>query len=47
MSRFQNRRTGVTVSVDDSKDGRFGEGWERADQPAKQQKAPAKPKSEK
>lgn len=38
MSRFRNTRTGVVVSVDDSKDDRFGAEWESADQ----KKAPAK-----
>jgi hypothetical protein len=27
MSTFVNDQTGVQVSVDDSKDARFGEGW--------------------
>jgi len=27
MSKFRNESTGVVVSVDDSKDARFGEGW--------------------
>ena len=39
MSRFRNLKTGVVVSVDDSKDARFAAGFEPADQA---QKAPAK-----
>lgn len=38
MSRFRNTATGVVVSVDDSKDHRFTDGFEPADKP----KAPAK-----
>lgn len=39
MSRFVNKATGVTFSVDDSKDERYvGEAFERADE----KKAPAK-----
>ena len=34
MGRFRNTTTGVVVSVDDSKDGRFVNGWEPADKPA-------------
>jgi len=49
MSRFRNTTTGVVVSVDDSKDGRFVNGWEPAEKPAP--KAPVKkaaaPKTEK
>lgn len=30
MGRFTNNETGVTVSVADEKDYRFGEGWTRA-----------------
>ena len=50
MSRFRNTETGVVVSVDDSKDGRFAVGYEPADEtPVK--KAPVKkaaaPKPEK
>lgn len=43
MSRFRNTKTGVVVSVDDSKDWRFkGGGYEPADKtPVK--KAAAKP----
>lgn len=40
MSRFRNTQTGVVVSVDDSKDARFVNGWEPAEKPAP--KAPAK-----
>lgn len=40
MSRFRNLRTGVVVSVDDSKDERFEAGWEPGDAP--EPKAPAK-----
>jgi hypothetical protein len=29
MSRFENIVTGVVVSVDDSKDSRFTDGWKR------------------
>ena len=39
MSRFRNSRTGVVVSVADSKDDRFGAEWEPA---ASKPKAPAK-----
>lgn len=35
MGRFVNTRTGVVVSVDDSKDGRFTDGWEPAPEPKK------------
>jgi hypothetical protein len=31
MGRFRNTTTNVVVSVDDSKDDRFGEGWEALD----------------
>jgi len=40
MGRFLNKATGVTFSVDDSKDERFAEGFEPADSEPK--KAPAK-----
>ena len=40
MSRFTNDETGVTVSVDDSKDDRFTAGWSPAADESK--KAPAK-----
>ena len=40
MGRFRNLKTGVVVSVDDSKDERFAEGFEPADSEPK--KAPAK-----
>lgn len=46
MSRFRNTTTGVVVSVDDSKDGRFVNGWEPVDKPAVKtpvKKAAAKP----
>lgn len=33
MSKFRNLATGVVVSVDDSKDGRFADGWEPANAP--------------
>lgn len=29
MSKFENAKTGVIVSVDDSKDDRFTSGWKR------------------
>lgn len=38
MGRFRSTSTDVVVSVDDSKDDRFADGWE----PADQKKAPAK-----
>lgn len=38
MGRFKNTTTGVTFSVDDSKDGRYGDGFE----PASEEKAPTK-----
>lgn len=41
MSRFQNTKTGVVVSVDDSKDGRFSAEWELLSE----QKHSKKPKS--
>ena len=31
MSKFQNEKTGVVVSVADSKDGRFTAGWKAYD----------------
>ena len=40
MGRFRNLKTGVVVSVDDSKDERFAQGFEPADSETK--KAPAK-----
>jgi len=47
MSRFRNASTGVVVSVDDSKDERFGEGWESAEkEPAKRAAAKTAAKSE-
>jgi hypothetical protein len=42
MSRFKNTSTGVVVSVDDSKDDRFSDGWESAD--AEPKRAPGRPK---
>jgi len=33
MSKFENLTTGVVVSVDDSKDDRFVEGWKPAGAP--------------
>jgi phosphoribosylformimino-5-aminoimidazole carboxamide ribonucleotide (ProFAR) isomerase len=33
MGRFRNVTTEVVVSVDDSKDDRFTEGWEPANKP--------------
>ena len=38
MSTFTNKNTGVRVTVDDSKDDRFGADWEKATST----KAPAK-----
>jgi hypothetical protein len=38
MGRFRNLATDVVVSVDDSKDERFGDGWESATE----SKTPAK-----
>ena len=47
MSRFTNTATGVTVSVDDSKDERFASPlWEPADKKATSKKASSS-KSEK
>jgi hypothetical protein len=40
MGRFRNLQTGVVVSVDDSKDGRFEQGYEPAD--AEPKRVPAK-----
>jgi len=34
MSKFENLNTGIVVSVDDSKDERFGDGWKPAGAPA-------------
>lgn len=34
MSKFENLKTGVVVSVDDSKDDRFASGWKLAGAPA-------------
>ena len=42
MGRFRNTVTGVVVSVDDSKDDRFTDGWESADKAAPAKKASAK-----
>lgn len=33
MGRFRSDSTGVVVSVDDSKDARFGAGWSSATEP--------------
>ncbi len=46
MSRFRNIKTGVVLSVDDSKDDRFVNGYEAADKAAKaSEKKPAAKKS--
>lgn len=42
MGKFRNELTNVVVSVDDSKDGRFAEGWVSAD--AKPAVVAARPK---
>ena len=43
MGRFVSKSTGVTFSVDDSKDARYGDGWESADKPSRPEpKTPAK-----
>lgn len=42
MGRHRNVETGVVVSVDDSKDDRFGQGWESADKSAPVKKTAAK-----
>jgi hypothetical protein len=42
VGRFKNLTTGVVVSVDDSKDARFDNGWEPAD--AEPKRAPGRPK---
>jgi len=34
MSKFENLNTGIVVSVDDSKDKRFGDGWKPAGTPS-------------
>jgi len=34
MSKFENLNTGIVVSVDDSKDDRFGDGWKRFGAPS-------------
>lgn len=39
MSKFVNSETGVVVSVDDSKDERFTNGWEPAGAPKKSRPA--------
>ncbi len=41
MGRFRNSTTGVVVSVDDSKNERFTDGWESPEEPTSD-KAPAK-----
>lgn len=47
MSRFRNVRTGVVVSVDDSKDDRFGADWESPESKKASAKKAASSKSEK
>lgn len=42
MGRFVNDSTKVVVTVDDSKDERFADGWSPADADGKSTKAPAK-----
>lgn len=42
MSRFKNSNTGVVVSVDDSKDDRFADGWVSAE--AETKRGPGRPK---
>ena len=44
MSKFENLKTGVVVSVDDSKDERFASGWKRvgSKSPAARSQAPDK-----
>jgi hypothetical protein len=42
MSRFRNLTTDVVVSVDDSKDERYANGWEPADKAAPAKKTAAK-----
>ena len=42
MGRFRNVTTQVVVSVDDSKDDRFADGWEPAD--AEPKRSPGRPK---
>jgi hypothetical protein len=42
MGRFRNLNTQVVVSVDDSKDDRFVDGWESAD--AEPKRSPGRPK---
>ena len=42
MSKFRNELTGIVVSVDDSKDVRFSEGWVSTDAPEK--RGPGRPK---
>lgn len=39
MSTFRNTTSGVVVSVDDSKDDRYVNGWEPADKPAPEKPA--------
>lgn len=48
MSRFRNIATGVVVSVNDSKDARFGADWQLADEvtAAPRRGRPPKPKTE-
>jgi hypothetical protein len=45
MGQFRNATTGVVVSVDDSKDERFADGWEPVNKPAPAKKAAAKKSS--
>jgi hypothetical protein len=47
MSRFRNTTTQVVVSVDDSKDDRYTDGWEPADKPAPAAKTTRKTSSPK
>lgn len=42
MSKFRNEATNIVVSVDDSKDDRFREGWVSAD--AEPKRTPGRPK---
>ena len=47
MSRFENVKTGVVVSVDDSKDDRYASGWKPVDTKAPSSKKASDKKSEK
>lgn len=42
MGRFRNVATDVVVSVHDSKDERFGDGWQKVAAEPAPKKAPAK-----